>query len=206
MKIVVVDGHPAMRLGLKGLLGFAGDMWVVGETGDGEEALRLVDDLRPHLVVLGLNLTGETCGVEGCLKIKALLDPPRVLVYASQDFNYGVSSYLLAGADGVLHKRACCEELLHAVRRTAAGERVWRLGGKVGEPRSRVHATPGDARLTPKEREVLMLVLRGCSNTDIAGRLYLGLPTVKTHVRNVLRKLGVKSRRDLFQPRSLEAV
>jgi DNA-binding CsgD family transcriptional regulator len=95
---------------------------------------------------------------------------------------------------------------LDAVRRTAAGERVWFLGGKVGEPRSYayVDAVPEGVRLTPKEREVLVLMLRGCSNAEMVEKLFLSLPTVRTHVRNILRKLGAKNRRELFHPHDLE--
>lgn len=124
MNSIVMDSHPAMWLGLKGLLGIVGGMWDGDKTGDGEEALRLVEELRPHIVVLGLNLTEGTHGIEVCLKVKALSNPPPVLVYAAQNFNDGVSSRLLGGADDFLYKRACCEKLLEAVRRIAAGERV----------------------------------------------------------------------------------
>ena len=205
MRVLLVDGHPAMRLGIQELLSVAGDMRVVGEMGDGEEALRLVNELRPDLIVLGLNLTGDTDGIEVCQTVKASLDPPRVLVHTAHNFTDDVSSCLLAGADSYLHKRSCCEEVLDAVRRTAAGERVWSVGGRVGAPRSGVGAVPKGARLTPKEREVLVLMLCGCSNAEMVERLVLGLPTVRTHVRNVLRKLGAKSRKEILCSRILEA-
>jgi DNA-binding CsgD family transcriptional regulator len=91
------------------------------------------------------------------------------------------------------------------MRRTAAGERVLSLGGAVAEPGSRLGGAPEGALLTPKEREVLVLVLRRCSNAEIAETLYLSLPTVKTHLRNILRKLGAKNHRELFQTRAREA-
>lgn len=201
MKVVIADGHPTMRLGLRGLLASA-EMTVVGETGDGDEALRLARERRPDLVVLGLNLTGGTDGIEACRRIKALPQPPRVLVYAAYDFAAPVSSCLLAGADCCLNKRVECEEFLDIMRRVAAGERAWPPGlaaeSGLGYGRSR-GTTPGE-RLTPKEREVLVLLLRRCSNAEIAERLYLSVPTVKTHLRNIFRKLGAKSRRDLLHP------
>ena len=197
MRVLVLDGHPAMRLGLKGLLGVAGDIWVIGETGDGEEALSLARELRPDLVILGLNLIGSTDGVAVCRRLKALEPPPRVLVYASYDFSDGISSCLLAGADGYLHKRAGCEELLGAVRRTAAGERVWSVGAR--EAASRGFVTQASARLTPKEREILVLMLCHCSNSEMSERLHLSCETVRTHVRSVLRKLGVRNRKDLLR-------
>lgn len=203
MKVLVVDGHPAMRLGLKGLLGVTGDMWVVGETGDGCEALDIVKDVNPQLVIVGLNLVGEPDGVEVCWRLKALPRPPRVLVHTSYNFTADVSSCLLAGADGYLHKSACCEEFLAAIRRTARGERAWSIGG--GGPRRGAGTPEGRVCLTPKEREILLLMLRGFSNAEMTEKLYLALPTIRTHVRNILRKLGAKNRRELFQPHALEA-
>lgn len=201
MKVLVVDGHPAMRLGLKGLLGVTGDMWVVGETGDGCEALDIVEEVDPHLVIVGLNLVGEPDGVEVCWRLKALPRPPRVLVHTAYNFTSDVSSCLLAGVDGYLHKSACCEEFLTAIRRTARGERA------PGIRRSRYGTENSEERvcLTPKEREILVLMLRGFSNAEMTEKLYLSLPTIRTHVRNILRKLGVKNRRELLQPHALEA-
>lgn len=199
MKVLVVDGHPAMRLGLKGLLGVTGDMWVVGETGDGCEALEIVEEVDPHLVIVGLNLVGEPDGVEVCWRLKALPRPPRILVHTAYNFTADVSTCLLAGADGYLHKSACCEEFLATIRRTARGERTWSIGGGSPKyPEERVC-------LTPKEREILVLMLRGFSNAEMAEKLYLSLPTIRTHVRNILRKLGAKNRRELLQPHALEA-
>ena len=94
-KIVLVDGHPAMRLGLKDLLN-ANGMWVAGESGNGDEALRLVEEMRPDLVVLDLNLAGETNGVELCSRIKSLPGAPYVLVHTAHNFARDVSPCLLA--------------------------------------------------------------------------------------------------------------
>lgn len=198
LRVIVVDGHPVMRLGLVVLLGEAG-MHVVSETGDGEEALRIVGEERSDLVVLGLNLAGGVDGVEACRAIKALPDAPYVLVHTAYDFAEDVSSCFLAGADSYLHKRAECDVLLNAARRTAEGERVWSVGGKVGEPGCRIDVTPKGPPLTPREREVLPLVVHRYSNQEIADALNVSLSTVKNHVRSVLSKLGLKSRRELFK-------
>jgi DNA-binding NarL/FixJ family response regulator len=188
-----------MRLGLKGLL-LTTEMSVVGEAEDGKGAVELAETLKPDLVVLGLNLTGEPDGVEVCQRMKSLPDPPLVLVHTAYNFADDVASCLLAGADGFVHKSVGHGRLLEAMRRVAAGARVWMPGEKVGEPRSRIDAAPSGVELTPKEREVLAQMARGHSNAEIARRLYLSLPTIKTHVRNILRKFGAKSREDLFQP------
>ena len=200
MKVVIADGHPVMRLGLKGLL-LATEAQVVGESGCGEETLGLVEETAPDLVVLGLNLAEEMDGVEACRRIKALPTPPRVVVHAAHNLPEDVSSCLLAGADAFLHKSAGCGRLLDAMRRVLSGERVWLPGERVGEPRSRLLSAPGGARLTEREREILVLMLRRCTDADIARKLVVSPDTVKTHTRSVLRKLGLKARGELFRPR-----
>ena len=206
MRILVVDGHPAMRLGIKVLLNDAEDMCIINETESGEEAIQIVGKMHLDLVILGLNLVGDPDGIETCRRLKRLPEPPCLLVHTAYDFTEDVSSCLLAGADSYLHKRSCCEELLETVRRTVAGERVWTIGDGTGGSRPRPCAAPNDYRLTPKEREVLSLLLRQWSNTEIAQKLYVSLPTVKTHVRSILRKFGAKSRKELFQPLDLQTL
>ena len=196
-RIVLVDGHPAMRLGLKDLLN-ANGMWVAGESGNGDEALRLVEEMRPDLVVLDLNLAGETNGIELCRRIKGLPEAPYVLVHTAHDFARDVSPCLLAGADSYVHKRTTCEELLNAVRRTAVGEQVWLPGGRVRET-SYIHATLQGIQLTPREQEVLALLHRRYSNAEIAEKLHISRQTTKNHVSSILRKLSVRSRRELYR-------
>jgi DNA-binding NarL/FixJ family response regulator len=171
-----VDGHPFMRLGLQRYLGRAG-VWVVGESGDGGEAFDLAREMRPDAVVLGLNLVEEPDGIELCRLLKSLPHPPRVLVHTAYNLANDVTSCFLAGADGFLHKSTDCERLLDAVRRIAVGERVWLPGGRVGEPRTRLYDTPVQERLTPREREVLALMLRRYSNTDVAEALHISNPS-----------------------------
>lgn len=199
MRVVIADGHPVMRLGLKGLL-LATEARVVGESASDEETLRLVEETEPDLVVLGLNLIEEMDGVETCCRLKDLPAPPRVLVHTAYNLDDDVSSCLFAGADGFLHKSAGCEKLLDAMRRVVRGERVWLLGERVGEPRSRLLAEPEGICLTAREREVLVLMLRRYTDADMAEALTVGLETVKTHTGRVLRKLGLRSRGELFRP------
>lgn len=199
MRVVIADGHPVMRLGLKGLL-LATEARVVGETGCGKEALRLVEEVGTDVVVLGLNLVEEMDGVEACRKLKALLFPPRVVVHTAHNLPEDVCSCLFAGADAFLHKSAGCERLLDAVRRVVKGERVWLPGDREGEPRSRLLSAPGGVPLTDREREVLVFMLRRCTDADIARALVVSSETVKSHTKSILRKLGLKGRGDLFRP------
>lgn len=203
-RIVVADGYAVVRLGIEGLL-LATDIRVVGESEDGEETIRLAKELRPDLVILGLNLTGAVNGIEACRRIKTLTEPPRILVHAAYAFSGYVLASLLAEADGYLHKGAGPWELLEALRRTVAGERVWSSdeegnGGK----RFRTSTATRGADLTPKEREVLALMLCRCSNIEIASRLHLSLPTVKTHAKRVLRKMETKNREELLRSHAPE--
>lgn len=201
IKVVVADGHVLTRRGIAALVEDQSDMHLVADTGEEGELLRLVQDLRANLIVLDLNLSGGWDGLGICWRLKALPRPPHILVHTSYNFTDDVSSCLLAGADGYLHKSACCEEFLATVRQTVAGERVWHLQ----DGRCHADAASTSVCLTPKEREILLLMLRGYSNAEMTKKLYLGLPTVRTHVRNVLRKLGAKSRKEILRPLILEA-
>ena len=204
-RVIVVDGHPVTRTGHVCLLN-AASVRVVGEFGTGEEAFWLVGAMRPDLVVLALNLTGEMDGIETLLRMKALPDPPRVLVHTAYNSADDLTSCFLAGADGFVHKSAGREEFLEAVRSAASDEPVWLPGERVGDPRSLVDTTPAGASLTPREREVLALMLRRHSNTEIAEALNISLRTVKNHVGAIFRKLPVKSRKDLFGRDALSSV
>jgi len=194
MKVVVVDTHPAARRGLREILNETGDIKVVGECGRGDEAARLVEEMRPELVVLSLDTAGETEGLEACRRLKALPEAPHVLVQSAFNYTKDLLSCLLAGADSCLHKHASCEEMLDAVRRTSSGERILRLGDSfTGEP----YLSAAD-RLTPREREVVALVAERHTTAVIASRLHISPQTVKNHLRSAYRKLGIQSREALF--------
>jgi len=197
LRILLVDDHPTVRFGLKYLLASTG-FEIVGEAGNAADAVRLAEDLRPDLVLLDLRL-GEGSGIEVCREIKALSGgSPRVLVFTAHTSVEDVAGATLAGADGYLHKGVKGEELLEAVRRTRAGGRVWLLPARDEEAAAaRIEEASGEARLTPKEKEVFALVLKRRTNAEIASELYISLYTVKNHVSSILRKLGLKSRREI---------
>jgi DNA-binding NarL/FixJ family response regulator len=195
MRVVVVDGHPATRRGLREILNEAGDTRVVGECGYGGEATRLVAETRPELVILSLDMAGEPEGLEACRRLKALPDAPYILVQTAFNYTKDLLSCLLAGADSCLHKHAGCQELLDAARRTVSGERILRLGDSFGgEP----HLSARADRLTPREREVVALVAERNTTAMIASRLHISPQTVKNHLRSAYRKLGIQSREALF--------
>jgi DNA-binding NarL/FixJ family response regulator len=196
--VLVVDDHPVVRRGLAAFLDSREGITVVGEAADGERAVDHARLLRPDVVVCDLVMPGLS-GQDTVRALRALDEPPAVLVltgYGSQD---QVLPAIRAGAAGYLLKDVEPEEVEAAVRRLAAGRTVLHPGvvdqlvhalGREGD-----EAEPAVLRaLTPREREVLGFLAEGLSNRDIARRLFIADKTVKTHVSNVLAKLGVQDR------------
>ena len=197
MRILLVDDHPAMRYGVRYLLDAAEGLEVVGEGATAAEAVRLARELSPDLVLLDLRLEGEDSGIEACREIKGASDAQLVVLFTAHTGAEDVAAAVLAGADGYLHKGVAGERLAKALQRVEGGEKVWLLTTANQEARERVEGTAEEARLTPKEREVLTLMLRRFTNAEISSELYISLYTAKNHVSSILRKLGLKSRRDL---------
>jgi DNA-binding NarL/FixJ family response regulator len=198
MKVLLVEDHPAMRFAVRTLLQRQEDVDVVGEAGNAAEGLRLTRRLKPDLVILDLSLPGEPGGVEACREMKALPDPPRVLVYTAYNSREEIYSCFLCGADSYVHKSEEPTKLVQTIRETHAGKKVWLMGGEVEETASHhLRAAADKASLTSREKEVMSLMVRGYANARIAGELSIALPTVKTHVGNILKKLDLKSRGEL---------
>jgi DNA-binding NarL/FixJ family response regulator len=199
LRVVVVDDHPVTRQGQRAVLSAEEDIRIVGEADTGEEALRLVTETTPDVVVLDLELVGELSGIELCRRIKALPDGPSVLIFTAYNFAGDVSARWSVETNGYLHKRSGGKELLDTIRRVAAGEKVWEAGERVGGRGSVIHAALEDAHLTPRELEVLAMKLRRRTNAEIGDALHISLNTVKHHVTNIYKKLE-KTRKDLLQP------
>jgi DNA-binding NarL/FixJ family response regulator len=194
--VLLVDDQPVIRLGLRASLEREEDLAVVGEAGDTEAALDLVGELGPDLVVLESRMSGEASGVRLCKDLKAMLEPPRVLFYAAHNSHPEVYSCYLAGADGFVHKGEEPRRLADAVREVAKGKRVWLLGR--GPEEVSPEPIAADDLLTAREQEVLALVLEGHSNPEVARMMCVSLATVKTHLSNVFKKLGISGREELF--------
>ncbi|GMA23038.1 DNA-binding response regulator [Luteimicrobium album] len=194
-RVALVDDESLVRAGLRAIIVAEDDLEVVGEAGDGSEVLALVAETRPDVLLLDVRMPH----VDGITALRALLaryPDARVLVVTTFENDDHVLDALAAGAHGFLLKRARPEEIVHAVRVVARGDSlvvpatVRRLA--VGRPPS--GDLRAEARLTDREAEVLQLVATGRSNQEIADDLFLGVETVRTHVANVLAKLGVRDR------------
>ena len=202
LRVMVVDDHPIWRDAIERDLRDAG-LAVVGAAGDGDQALRRIPAARPDVVVLDLRLP-TLDGVETTRRIAAEHPGVRVLVLSASGEEQDVLAAIKAGATGYLVKSASREELLEAVRRTAAGDAVFTpgLAGLVlGEFRRMMSDPRADApagpRLTERETEILRLVAKGLSSRQIAERLVLSHRTVQNHTQNVLAKLQLHNRVEL---------
>ena len=195
IRVVLVDDEQMVRSGLRTILESEPDLVVVGEAGDGAEVVPLVRRTRPDVVCMDIRMPAID-GIRATELLVALADPPKVLVVTTFSSDDHVFDALRAGAAGFLLKRARAEEVVSAVRAVAAGdqllypEAVRTLALRHLAPRP----DPAAFDLTAREREVLGLVAEGLSNAEIAGRLVLGVETVRTHVAKVLAKLGARDR------------
>lgn len=200
-RILLVEDHPVMLLGLRAVVTAQDDLELVGEADSSALALDLAVEVQPDLVVLPLRLGGEFTGVELCREIKSSM-LARVLVYTSYNAAEDVSGCLLSGADSFVYKGEESVHLLETIRSTAAGRRIWLLGGEPRGHSEDMRALADSSGLTRREQEVLGFMLQRFTNAQIANELVVELTTVKTHVRSILRKLGLRNRRELFDPTS----
>jgi DNA-binding NarL/FixJ family response regulator len=196
--LLVVDDQAVVRLGFTALLDSQDDLSVVGAAGDGQQAVRLAAQLKPDVVLMDIRMP-VLGGIDATRVITKAESAPRVLVLTTFDLDDYVYDALRAGASGFLLKDATPEEILHAVRVIGGGEALLAPGVTrrlIAEfaARSRPVPPPELDRLTPREREVLLLVASGLTNAEIAHRLTLAGQTVKSHVSSLLFKLELRDR------------
>ena len=191
IRVVVADDHPVVRDGLCAMLDTQPDIEVVGEATTGAEALALVASLRPHLVLMDLQMP-ELDGATATRRIRAEHEDVQVLVLTTYDTDADISRAVEAGAIGYLLKDARRDELFQAVRLAAKGESV--LSPAVAKRVLGRMRAPAEEALSSREIEVLGAVARGLSNRAIARSLHISEATVKTHLLHVFAKLGVNDR------------
>lgn len=201
IRVLVADDQAAVRGGFAALIDAQDDMQVVGEAADGREALDLARRVFPHVVLMDIRMP-RLDGLEATRIICSdpHLEATRVLVLTTFDLDEYVYGALRAGASGFLLKETRPRDLLRAIEIVAAGEALLapsvtrRLIAEFAARRDPAVPPPALAELTDREREVTRLVAEGLTNSEIAGRLVISPLTAKTHVSNVLRKLGCRDR------------
>ncbi|MFD8589475.1 response regulator [Streptomyces sp. NPDC059637] len=189
--LVIVDDHPVVRDGLRGMFASSDEFEVLGEAADGAEGVAAAERLGPDVVLMDLRMPGVG-GVEAITEIVRRGLRPKVLVLTTYDTDADTLPAIEAGATGYLLKDAPRADLFAAVRAAAAGETV--LSPAVASRLVHRVRTPAGAPLSSREREVLALVARGTSNRAIAAELFISEATVKTHLSHVYDKLGVNDR------------
>ncbi|WP_406105577.1 response regulator transcription factor [Streptomyces sp. NBC_01003] len=201
--VLIVDDQPMQRFGFRMLLESQDDLTIAGEAGDGAEAVRLTARLHPDVVLMDIRMPGLD-GIEATRRIVGSGARTRVLILTTFDLDEYAYDGLRAGASGFLVKDALPEELLSGIRAVATGDAVVapsltrRLLDAYVQHLPATNAPQGPdpriAALTDREREILTVIARGWTNSEIAARLHLAESTVKTHVSRILAKTGARDR------------
>jgi DNA-binding NarL/FixJ family response regulator len=191
IRIVIADDHPVFRAGLQGLLSGQEDFQVVGEAGNGREAVDLVRLAAPDVLLTDLQMP-ELDGVHAIREIRTVAPKTRILVLTTYDSDGDILRAVEAGATGYLLKDTPREELFKAIRATARGDSV--LSPTVASKLVGRARAPLDRSLSAREIEVLRLVARGTSNKIIGKELRISEATVKTHLLHIFAKLAVDDR------------
>ena len=191
IRILLVDDHPVVRMGLRGMLDAEPDLTVIGEASSGSEGVELALAERPDIVLMDLRMPGGD-GVEATGRILAADPRIRVMVLTTYEADRDILRAIEAGASGYLLKDATPAELADAVRAAARGETV--LAPSVASTLIRQVRSPAPPALSARETEVLRLVAAGLTNAEIGRRLFISEATVKTHLLRTFNKLDVADR------------
>ncbi|WP_288622106.1 response regulator transcription factor [uncultured Streptococcus sp.] len=192
IKVILVDDHEMVRLGLKSFLNLQPDVEVVGEAGNGLDGINLALELKPDVVVMDLVMP-EMSGVEATLKLLEEWKEAKILVLTSYLDNEKIYPVIEAGAKGYMLKTSSAAEILNAIQKVARGDLA--IETEV-DKKIKAHDMQPELHedLTARERDILRLLAKGYDNQTIADELFISLKTVKTHVSNILAKLEVDDR------------
>lgn len=192
IRVMLIDDHEMVRLGLKSYLNLQPDVEVVAEAGDGEEGLTKALEVKPDVVVMDLVMPKMT-GVEATLALLKEWPQAQIVILTSYLDNEKIYPVLEAGARGYMLKTSSADEILSAIRKVARGE--YAIETEVEKKREHHKRYPDlHEDLTAREREILTLLAKGYDNQRIADESFISLKTVKTHVSNILSKLEVSDR------------
>jgi DNA-binding NarL/FixJ family response regulator len=199
IRVLIADDQQLVRAGFALILKPHADLQVVGEASDGAEAVALATQHHPHVILMDIRMPGMD-GLEATRLLTANRSTARVLILTTFDLDEYVFAALRAGASGFLLKDAPADQLLTAIRVIAAGDALIapsvtrRLIAEFANQPTQTDRPEQLESLTPRERDVLRLLARGMSNSEIAAALFLGDATIKTHVSRILTKLGLRDR------------
>lgn len=181
------------------------DIELVGEAGRGDEAVQLTEELRPDVVIMDISLP-DISGIEATRRIKASVPETHVIGLTMHEEEPYIIELLRAGADGYIVKRSAAADLVGAIRAVMAGQAILDpaitrqvVQGYVSRPAPVTQEPPEPCPLTPREREILILVAEGHTNAEIARQLYISEKTVQTHRSNILDKLNIHDRTELVR-------
>jgi DNA-binding NarL/FixJ family response regulator len=201
IRVVIVDDHPSLRDGVRADLERSGVATVVGEAGDGGEAIQVVRDAMPDVVLMDLSMPT----VPGVDAIKAIVEESphvKILVLSASEAEANVLEAIKRGAAGYLLKTSTAAELVDGVTRVNAGDAVFTpslAGLLLSEFRRGADVSPGEPGLTQRENEILRLVAKGYPYGDIAKELFISTKTVQNHVHNIVTKLHLRGRYELMR-------
>lgn len=203
IKIILADDHQVVRKGLQALLAAETDFNIVGEAGDGLETVKLAEQLQPDVLVLDLMMSGIN-GLEVTRQLNKKSAKIGIVILSMHSNEAYVLEALRSGAKAYILKESPPEELIRAIKEVAAGRRY--LSSPLSEraieaytQKTEVKAVDPYDQLTTREREILQLTAQGCTNTEIASRLYISPRTVETHRTNLMRKLDLHNHAQLIQ-------
>jgi two-component system, NarL family, response regulator LiaR len=200
IKLLLADDHAVVREGTRQLLENEPDMEIVGEAGDGEEAVRLVKQLKPDVIIMDVSMP-KLSGIEATKQIKDISPSSIVLILTGYDYDEYIFSLLESGAAGYLLKDVTGDELIQAIRRVYAGEQALHpvvVRKLIDRFKSQAASSPDKTHppsiLSEREMEVLKAATKGIGNKEIADELFISIRTVQAHMRSIFNKLRVGSR------------